>query len=263
MELNLKNKVIMVAAASKGMGYAIAWQCAMEGAKVSIASRSKKQIEIAAEKIRQETNGNVASFVFNATDKTSIEKWTSDTLEKYGQINGLLINAGGPPTGLFDHFDDKDWQTAFDLTLMSAIRMIRSVLPSMKEQGSGSILAITSSSVKEPIDILILSNVMRSGVTSLIKSLSQQLATYQIRVNNIIPGFISTDRLYELDDIAANQLGITHEQRREQIESTIPWKRYGKPEEFAKAATFLLSDAASYITGVSLSVDGGRMKTVW
>lgn len=263
MELNLKNKVIMVAAASKGMGYAIARQCALEGAKVSIASRSKKQIEIAAEKIRQETSGNVTPFVFNAIDRTSIEQWTYDTLKVYGQINGLLVNAGGPPTGLFDQFDDNDWQQAFDLTLMSAIRMIRSVLPEMKEQGGGSILTITSSSVKEPIDILILSNVMRSGVTSLVKSLSLQLASYKIRVNNIIPGFINTDRLYELDAQAADKLGIAYEQRREQVEATIPWKRYGKPEEFAKAATFLLSDAASYITGVSLSVDGGRMKTVW
>ncbi|WP_300459145.1 SDR family oxidoreductase [Desulfobacula sp.] len=263
MELNLTNKVVMIAAASKGMGYAIARQCAREGAQVSMASRSKKQIEAAAERIRKETSSHVTPFVFDAADGDSIERWTADTLKTYGRINGLLVNAGGPPTGLFDQFDDKDWQAAFDLTLMSAVRMMRSVIPSMKQQGGGSILTITSSSVKEPIDVLILSNVMRSGVTSLVKSLSQQLAKDKIRVNNIIPGFIDTQRLSAIDAQAASQFGITLEQRREQVASTIPWKRYGKPEEFAKAATFLLSEAASYITGVSLSVDGGRMKTVW
>ncbi|MCP4366599.1 MAG: SDR family oxidoreductase [Deltaproteobacteria bacterium] len=263
MELYLKNKVIMIAAASKGMGYAIARQCALEGAKVSIASRSKKQIEDAAECIRKETEGNITPFVFNAEDRTTIERWTADTIETYGQINGLLVNAGGPPTGLFNDFDDEAWQKAFNLTLMSAVRMIRTVLPSMKQHGGGSILTITSSSVKEPIDVLILSNVMRSGVTSLVKSLSQQLAGDKIRVNNIIPGFINTQRLSTLDVQAASRMGIKYKQRREQVESTIPWGRYGEPEEFAKAAAFLLSEAASYITGVSLTVDGGRMKTVW
>lgn len=263
MELYLKNKVIMIAAASKGMGYAIARQCALEGAKVSIASRSKNQIESAAERIRKETGGNITPFVFNAEDRDSIERWTTDTIEAYGQINSLLVNAGGPPTGLFNDFDDEAWQRAFNLTLMSAVRMIRAVLPSMKQQGGGSILTITSSSVKEPIDVLILSNVLRSGVTSLVKSLSQQLAGDKIRVNNIIPGFINTQRLSTLDVQAAGRMGIKYEQRREQVESTIPWGRYGEPEEFAKAAAFLLSEAASYITGVSLAVDGGRMKTVW
>jgi len=263
MELCLKDKIIMIAAASKGMGYAIARQCALEGAKVSIASRSKIQIEEAAGRIRKETGGDITPFVFNAEDGTSIERWTADTIKKYGQINSLLVNAGGPPTGSFDDFDDEAWQRAFNLTLMSAVRMIRAVLPSMKQQGGGSILTITSSSVKEPIDVLILSNVMRSGVTSLVKSLSQQLAGNKIRVNNIIPGFINTQRLSTLDIQAAERMEIKYEQRREQVESTIPWGRYGEPEEFAKAAAFLLSDAASYITGVSLAVDGGRMKTVW
>ena len=263
MELNLKDKVIMTAAASKGMGFAIARQCALEGAKVSMASRSKAQIETAAEQIRDETGAEVAPFVFDASDGKSIEKWRADSVKIFGRIDGLLVNAGGPPTGLFDDFSDADWQKAFDLTLLSAIRMIRSVLPAMRKQGGGSILTITSSSIKEPIDVLILSNVMRSGVTSLVKSLSQQLAGDRIRVNNIIPGYIATDRVASIDSQAAENLGITKQERRQQNESTIPWGRYGKPEEFARAAAFLLSDAASYITGVSLAVDGGRMKTVW
>lgn len=263
MELNFKDKVIMTAAASKGMGYAIARQCAEEGAKVSMASRSKEQIEAAADQIQKETNSDVTPFVFDASNGASIEQWTEKTLDVYGRIDGLLVNAGGPPTGQFDDFSDKDWQNAFELTLLSSIRMIRSVLPAMRNQGGGSILTITSSSIKEPIDVLILSNVMRSGVTSLVKSLSQQLAKDRIRVNNIIPGYIATDRLTALDIQGAEKMGISVEQRRSQTESTIPWGRYGKPDEFARAAAFLLSDAASYITGVSLAVDGGRMKTVW
>ena len=263
MDLKLKDQVIMVAAASKGMGYAIALECAREGAKVSIASRSEADIKAAEERIRAETGAEVAAFVFDASDGTSIEKWAADTLVAFGQINGLLVNAGGPPTGVFEGFSDSDWQGAFDLTLMSAVRMIRAVLPSMKQQGGGSILTLTSSSVKEPIDVLLLSNVMRSGVTSLVKSLSQQLAKDHIRVNNIIPGLIDTDRLVSLDQQAAQRLNITPEERRAQVESSIPLQRYGQPEEFAKAATFLLSEAASYVTGISMTVDGGKMKTVW
>ncbi|AJQ93599.1 SDR family oxidoreductase [Gynuella sunshinyii] len=263
MDLQLKDKVIMVAAASQGMGYAIARQCALEGAKVSMASRDKMAIEAAAETIRAESGTEVRAYQFDARDGGSIERWVADTIVDLGPVNGLLVNAGGPPTGQFESFDDNDWQAAFELTLMSAVRLIRAVLPSMKQTGGGSILTLTSSSVKEPIDVLILSNVMRSGVTSLVKSLSQQLAGDKIRVNNIIPGLIDTQRVQGMDQAMADKLGISREERKAQVESTLPWGRYGRPEEFANAATFLLSEAASYITGASLTVDGGKMKTVW
>ncbi len=263
MDLDLKNKVIMVAAASKGMGRAIALQCAYEGAKVSIASRTQEDISETADFIRKETGAEVLANYFDASNGDSINAWTQNTLDEFGRIDGLLVNAGGPPPGFFEDFDDRHWQEAFDLTLMSAVRMVRAVLPTMKQQGGGSILTITSSSVKEPIDVLLLSNVMRSGVTSLMKSLSQQYAADNVRFNNIIPGLIDTDRLTALDSNAAEKLGVTREERRAQVEATIPAKRYGRPEEFANAATFLLSDAASYITGASLQVDGGKIKTVW
>lgn len=263
MDLNLKDRVVMVAAASKGMGYATALQCAHEGAIVSMASRDWEAIETAAEQIRQQTGARVQAYVFDASDADSITRWVEDTERDLGPVRGLLVNAGGPPTGQFERFSDDDWQSAFELTLLSAIRLIRAVLPSMRSAGGGAILAITSSSVKEPIDILILSNVMRSGVTALLKSLSQELASDGIRVNNLIPGLIETERLIKTNELRAKNKGISVEEEKAQGQAVLPMGRYGQPDEIGKAAAFLLSDAASYITGVSLAVDGGKIKTVW
>ena len=175
----------------------------------------------------------------------------------------LVVNAGGPPPGNFEDFSDSDWQVAFELNLMSAVRMIRGVLPSMRQRGGGSILTITSSSVKEPIEVLILSNVMRSGTTSLVKSLSLQLACDGIRLNNLMPGRVDTDRLRNIDEDSAKKLGISIEEQKLNSTSSIPLKRYGTIEEFGKAGAFLLSNAASYITGSTIAVDGGVIKTVW
>ncbi|KEA62092.1 3-oxoacyl-[acyl-carrier protein] reductase [Marinobacterium lacunae] len=263
MDLNLKGQVVMIAAASKGMGYATALECAREGAIVSMASRDKQAIESAAETIRQQTGATVKAYTFDAGDAQSIKQWAEDTLRDLGPVKGLLVNAGGPPTGQFDSFDDDDWQSAFELTLMSSVRMIRAVLPSMRASGGGSILAITSSSVKEPIDILILSNVMRSGVTSLIKSLSQQLGPDNIRLNTLIPGKIDTDRLRGTNQAQASKRGVSVEEHNAQMAAQLPMRRFGDADEVGKACAFLLSDAASYITGVSLAVDGGLIKTVW
>lgn len=263
MELNLKGKVVMVAAASKGMGYATALECAREGAIVSMASRDKDAIEAAAEEIRQETGAQVKAYTFDAKDGDSIAQWAEATLNELGPVKGLLVNAGGPPTGQFGSFSDEDWQSAFDLTLMSAVRMIRAVLPSMRASGGGSILAITSSSVKEPIDILLLSNVMRSGVTSLFKSLSQELGPDNIRFNTMIPGKIDTDRLRGTIKAQSAKRGISEEELSKNMSAQLPLQRFGTAEDAGKACAFLLSDASSYITGVSLAVDGGLIKTVW
>jgi 3-oxoacyl-[acyl-carrier protein] reductase len=220
-------------------------------------------VEKAAGKLRKETGSNVHASVLDASNAESIQNWISEIKQTFERIDGLVVNAGGPPPGNFDDFSDKDWNIAFNLTLMSAVRMIRGVLPHMRYSGEGSILTITSLSVKEPINGLLLSNVFRSGVTSLVKSLSNELAKQNIRVNNLVPGRIDTDRVKSLDKTSAEKSGISIEKIKNQNETTIPLGRYGTTEEFGKAGAFLLSPAASYITGVSLAVDGGILKTVW
>ncbi len=253
----------MVAAASKGLGYGIARELALNGAIVCIASRTKTEIEQAAERLRKETGATILASVFDAAHAESIKNWISEVETAFERIDGLVVNAGGPPPGNFDDFTDEQWQSAFNLTLMSAVRLIRGVLPSMRNAGGGSILTVTSMSVKEPIQRLLLSNVFRSGVTSLVKSLSTELAHENIRVNNLMPGRIDTDRVKSLDASIAEKSGISATEIKKGFEATIPLGRYGDIEEFGKAGAFLLSPAASYITGVSLAVDGGIMKTVW
>lgn len=263
MQLNLKDKVAMVAASSKGLGFGIAQELAREGAKLSIGSRSKNGIESAAKKLREETEAEVLTSILDASNKKSIQDWTIRTTDHFGGVDILVVNAGGPPPGKFMDFKDEDWQAAFDMNLMSAIRMIREIIPSMESRGGGSILTVTSSSVKEPIDVLILSNVMRSGVTSLVKSLSLQLASSNIRVNNLMPGRIDTDRVRSIDENQAKAAGISAEERKARSQANIPLQRYGTIEDFGKMGAFLLSDASSYITGSSIAVDGGAIKTVW
>ena len=261
MDLGVGGKVYMVAGASSGLGYAIASKLAEEGGRVSIASRSQESIGSAAAAISEEHSAEVRGYQFDARDASSISRWIENTLNDFGQIDGVVINAGGPAPGFFDEFDDQAWQAAFDLTLMSAIRLIRGTLPALKVNG-GSILTLTSSAVKEPIDILLMSNVMRSGVNSLVKSLSVDLARDNIRINNLIPGMIKTDRIDALNQFLSKRANSTVEKIRQSSEASIPMRRYGQPEEFANTAVFLLSDKASYITGTSVVVDGGKMKSV-
>jgi 3-oxoacyl-[acyl-carrier protein] reductase len=263
MELGLRGKVAMVAASSRGLGFGIARELAREGALVSIGSRTEADIFDAAALLSDETETEVLPNVFDAGEPDSINQWLDNTINVFGGVDMLVVNAGGPPAGNFDCFDDDDWQAAFELTLMSAVRMIRIVLPSMRQAGGGSILTITSTSVKEPIDFLLLSNVMRSGVTSLAKSLSQQLAPENIRINNLMPGRIDTARVQSLDAMNAEKLDLAVEEVRAANELGIPLGRYGTIEEFGRLGAFLLSDAASYITGQTIAVDGGFVKTVW
>jgi len=263
MDLQTKDKVYLVAASSKGLGYGIARELAKNGAIVCIASRTKSDIEKAANTLHTQTGATIFPFVMDASNAESIKKWVEEAYSAFGKIDGLVVNAGGPPPGNFDSFSDQDWQSAFELTLMSAVRMIRNVLPIMRQNKGGSILTVTSISVKEPVDQLLLSNVLRSGVTSLVKSLANELAKENIRVNNIIPGRINTDRVKALDKKVSELKNIPVEQIKQQNENSIPLGRYGNIDEFGKAAGFLLSPAASYITGASLAVDGGILKTVW
>jgi len=263
MDLQVDGKSYLVAASTSGLGKAVARALAADGARVWIGSRNAKSVDSVSAELSSDTKGTVSGAVLDVTDPKSISSWFAAALSEHHRIDGLLVNAGGPPAGTFDSFTDADWQMAFELTLMSTVRLIRNALPTMKRQRSGSILVVTSSSVKEPIDILLLSNVMRSAVANLVKSISRELAPLAIRVNSIIPGRIQTPRVASLDEISARESGRSTEDIRAEAEARIPLGRYGDTDEFGRVGAFLLSPAASYVTGEMVTVDGGSMRGVW
>jgi len=260
MDLGLTNKIAMVGGASKGLGYAVAHNLAAEGALVSIASRDAAAIARAAAAIEKETGGTALAVPADLGTADGIERWHTATIERFGGVDLLFANTGGPPAGGALGFDDQAWYAAFDLLLMSVVRTVRLVVPSMRARGGGAILVGTSSSVKEPVAILALSNVLRAGVTSLAKTLSFELAPDKIRVNTLIPGRIATDRLRHLDEINAKSSGLSLEDQQKRNAATIPLGRYGSPDDFGRVGAFLLSDAAAYVTGASVQVDGGLIK---
>jgi 3-oxoacyl-[acyl-carrier protein] reductase len=260
MDLGLKNKIAMVGGASKGLGFAVARALASEGALVCIASRDAGAVGQAAERIVRETGSKAVPVAVDLSRADAIAQWHAETMKQFGGVDLLFANTGGPPTGTALVFGDEAWLAAFDLLLMSVVRSVRLVVPSMRARGGGAILISTSSSVKEPIANLALSNVLRSGVTSLAKTLSLELAPDRIRVNTLAPGRIATDRLQELDAINAKKAGIGVEEQQRRSIATVPLGRYGAPEEFGRVGAFLLSDAASYISGASIQVDGGMLR---
>ncbi len=260
MDLGLKDKVAMVGGASKGLGYAVARALAAEGALVSIASRDGDAIARAATAISADTGGRALGVAADLSRGDAIVEWHAATLHSFGGVDLLFANTGGPPAGAALDFDDRAWQAGFDLLLLSVIRTVRLVVPSMRARGGGAILVGTSSTVKEPFPNLAISNVMRAGVTAFVKTLSVELAADRIRVNTLLPGRIATDRLKYLDAANAQKAGITADEQRQRALATIPLGRYGDPDDFGRAGAFLLSDAAAYITGSSLQVDGGLLK---
>ncbi len=262
MELGLKNKVAMVGGASKGLGYAVARALAGEGAQVSIASRDADAVRESGDTLARESGSRVLAVPADLSTADGIEQWHAATVKTFGGVDLLFANTGGPPAGTALSFDDAAWQAAFELLLLSVIRTVRLVVPSMRARGGGAILVGTSSTVKEPFPNLALSNVMRSGVTALVKTLSGELAPDRIRVNTLLPGRVATDRLTYLDEANAKKAGITADEQRQRALATIPMGRYGNPDEFGRIGAFLLSDAASYITGAGVQVDGGLIRTI-
>jgi 3-oxoacyl-[acyl-carrier protein] reductase len=252
----------MVAGASRGLGFAVARALAKEGARVSLSSRNAEAIAEAGAKIAQETGSPVLATAVDVRSADSIAAWFQKTFQQWGGVDLLYPNSGGPPPGPVLKFDDAAWQNAFELLLLSAIRMVRLAVPSMTSRGGGAIVLPTSSAVKEPIANISLSTVMRTSVSSLSKTLALELAPQKIRVNQLIPGRIHTDRVDEIDIENSKRAGVSQEDQRKRVWATIPMGHYGDPDGFAAAAVFLFSDASSYITGASLQVDGGLIRGI-
>lgn len=261
MDLGLTGKVAMVGGASRGLGYAVAEALAREGAILSISSTTQRSIEDAGARLAS-MGADVLAMPVDVRNGDQIAAWGRKTIERFGGVDLLFSNAGGPPSGAAVSFDDAAWQNAIDLLLFSTLRMVRVAVPSMKRRGGGSILMSTSASVKEPIPNLGLSTVLRASVSALSKTLALELAADKIRVNQIIPGRIDTDRVKQLDEIAGKKQGITAEQAKAKSMGTIPMGRYGDAAEYGRVAAFLLSDAAAYMTGATVQVDGGLIKSV-
>ncbi|HZT41743.1 MAG TPA: SDR family oxidoreductase [Chthonomonadaceae bacterium] len=258
MDLGLKNKVALVAAASEGLGYASALVLAREGARVALCSRREEASRKAAETIAQQTGAEVLPVVADVTRAEDLERFVEETVKQFGALHIVVPNSGGPPPGAFESLDESKWQQALDSTLFSTTRLIHAALPHLKAAGWGRIVVITSTSVKQPIPGLLLSNTIRAGVVGLCKTLSQELARYGITVNNVAPGSFDTARIEHLIQRNAQTAGITPEEARRQMQQRIPLGRLGRPEELGNAVAFLASEAASYVTGHTFFVDGGQ-----
>ncbi|GGB62216.1 SDR family oxidoreductase [Virgibacillus dakarensis] len=263
MNLGLQGKSVVVMASSKGLGKATAQLFASEGAHVFISSRNEDELKKAKNEIRKETgNENVDYMVCDITKPDELKLLITSAAEKNGTIDVLVNNAGGPPAGMFQDFDDEAWQHAFELNLLSFVRAIREVLPYMQEQKRGHIVNIASSSIKQTLDNLILSNTFRAGIVGLAKGLSQELAEHNILINTVGPGRIATDRVASLDKLTAEKLNMNVDDLKQRTEQGIPMKRYGEPEEFANMVVYLCSQANTYVTGQTLVVDGGLVKAL-
>ena len=253
MDLGLNDKVAFVAASSQGLGKAVAIELAKEGAHLAICGRNESQLEKTKKEIEKISGGRVVSIAGDLSIERDRQDILDHILKEYGHVDILVTNTGGPPSGTFEELSQDDWDATYELLLGSAVSLIRGVLPGMKKHKWGRIIAITSQAVKQPVDNLILSNAVRASVVGLTKSLANELGTHNITVNNVMPGYTQTNRLMSLLEKNPSFKNAIDE---------IPLKRFGSPEEFAAAVTFLASDRASYITGISLAVDGGWIKSI-
>jgi 3-oxoacyl-[acyl-carrier protein] reductase len=261
VNLGLEGKRALVTAASGGLGYATAMALSAEGATVAICSRDEARARDAAGSIAAETGGTVFGYAADVSRADSLERLFTAATADLGGLDVLVCNAGGPPPGGFEKLGESEWDAAYALTLQSVVRSVRLALPHLKERG-GAILALGSSSVKQPIGNLMLSNVFRPAVHGLCKSLSAELAAYGIRVNVLSPGRVETERIQQLDEDRARREGRPIEEIKKASLAAIPLGRLGRPEEFGRVGAFLCSEAASYITGSSVLVDGGMVRSL-
>ena len=261
--MGLQDKVALVAASSKGLGRAIAYGLAKEGARVAICARGEEALAQTAAEIEGATGSPVLAMVADLTNKQNIENLVARVVEEFGRLDILVTNAGGPPPGLFVELTDEKWEKAFQLTLMSAVRLCREVIPHMRRQGGGRIITMTSISVKQPVENLMLSNSLRLAVIGLTKTLANELAKDNILVNSVCPGWTRTGRVEELLQDRARRQGTSVEEEFAKIEKEIPLGRMGTSEEVANLVVFLASEKASNITGTAIQVDGGHVKGVY
>jgi 3-oxoacyl-[acyl-carrier protein] reductase len=253
MDFGLKNKTAFIAASSQGLGKSVALELGLEGANIIICGRNKENLENAKQEIQNKLKRDVLALAGDLSITEERERIIKTTLDSYNAVDILVTNSGGPPSGKFEKFSQQDWDKTYHQLLSSVVGLVNGFLPGMKQNGWGRIISITSMAVKQPVNNLVLSNAVRASVVGLIKTLSNELASYNITVNNVMPGYTETDRLKEL---------IEKDPSFSSAKKEIPMGRFGKPEEFAAAVTFLASERASYITGVSLAVDGGWIKAI-
>jgi 3-oxoacyl-[acyl-carrier protein] reductase len=254
MDLGIRNRVAMVAAASKGLGRAMAEALAAEGVRVSLCSRSLETLQPVVEAIGTEIALGTACDVSNAGD---LHRWFEATIARFGQVDILITNTGGPPAATFLKLSEEQWRSGIDSTLMNVVRLCRLVIPDMQKRGWGRILHLTSFVAKQPVELLTVSSTLRAGLSALTKTLADQVARDGITVNAILPGHFLTDRQRHLADLRAEEQGVTPEEYLEKSQGVIPMGRFGRPEELGAVAAFLCSERAAYVTGVSLQIDGG------
>jgi len=263
MDSGLKDKLVLITASSTGIGKAVAELFAQEGCKVAICSRSKDNLLATAKEIKDRYSIEPFWSVCDLNKQKDIENTFSAVTRQFGSIDILVNNCGGPTPGLFQQLEEEDWNAAYEQVLLSVIRFSKLVLPGMMAANWGRIINLTSISVKQPIDNLVLSNSLRAGVTGFTKSLSNEVAKFNITVNNVAPGMTLTRRLYELAVVEAKEKGKSHEEILVDMAKRIPLNRLGRPEEIAAVVVFLASRQASYVTGTTIQVDGGYVKSVY
>lgn len=262
MELGLDNRVALVAAASRGLGRAVAEELAQEGASLVLCARGEKALNETCLAIEQKSGVPVKGIAADLSLSADVERVVRQGLERFGRIDILVTNVGGPPAGQFESLSQDVWEEATRLLLTSVLNLTRLLLPGMKERGWGRILNITSIAVKQPVQNLMLSNSLRAAVTGFARTLANEVAQDGITVNNIMPGYTRTERVEQLAESIAAKDGITPAEAVARWEAEIPMKRLGEPEEFAALAAFLVSERASYITGSSIAVDGGWIRSL-